>query len=136
MSNCGTLWRFIRRLNGEGHTIVLTTHYLEEAESYCGRIAMLQQGRVVALDTTANLLRQFSAPRLKLRLAAGEELPPQLRLRAVADGDRWIVSFDDFAEVGALLLSLQEAGCTVSEVSIGSPDLEEAFLAVMRRGAA
>jgi ABC-2 type transport system ATP-binding protein len=131
-----TLWRFIRRLNGEGHTIVLTTHYLEEAESYCGRVAMLQQGRVVALDTTANLLRQFSAHRLQLRLAEGEEMPPQLRARAVAEGGRWALSFADFDEVGALLQTLREAGCTVSEITIGAPDLEEAFLAVMKRGAA
>ena len=53
------LWRFIRRLNGDGHTIVLTTHYLEEAENLCGRIAMMKSGRVVALDTTANLLDRF-----------------------------------------------------------------------------
>jgi ABC-2 type transport system ATP-binding protein len=50
------LWQFIRRLNAEGHTIVLTTHYLEEAEALCKRIALMKQGRVVALDTTANLL--------------------------------------------------------------------------------
>ncbi|MBU0751938.1 MAG: ABC transporter ATP-binding protein [Gammaproteobacteria bacterium] len=53
------LWRFIRRLNGEGHTIVLTTHYLEEAEANCSRIAMMKAGRVVALDTTAKLLARF-----------------------------------------------------------------------------
>lgn len=51
-----SLWQFVSRLNKAGHTIVLTTHYLEEAEALCGRIAMLKQGRVVALDTTANLL--------------------------------------------------------------------------------
>ena len=50
------LWQFIRRLNGEGHTIILTTHYLEEAEALCGRIALMKQGRVIALDTTSNLL--------------------------------------------------------------------------------
>ncbi len=50
------LWQFVRRLNGEGHTIILTTHYLEEAEALCGRIALMKQGRVVALDTTANLM--------------------------------------------------------------------------------
>ena len=50
------LWQFVRRLNGEGHTIILTTHYLEEAEALCGRIALMKQGRVVALDTTANLI--------------------------------------------------------------------------------
>ena len=50
------LWQFVRRLNGEGHTIILTTHYLEEAEALCGRISLMKQGRVVALDTTANLM--------------------------------------------------------------------------------
>ena len=50
------LWQFVRRLNGEGHTIILTTHYLEEAEAMCNRIALMKQGRVVALDTTANLM--------------------------------------------------------------------------------
>jgi len=54
-----SLWQFIRRLNGEGHTILLTTHYLEEAEAHCGRIAMMKQGKVIALDTTANFLSRF-----------------------------------------------------------------------------
>ncbi|MEY4482452.1 MAG: hypothetical protein RIQ84_1614 [Pseudomonadota bacterium] len=51
-----SLWKFVSRLNQEGHTIVLTTHYLEEAEQLCGRIAMLKKGEIVALDTTSNLL--------------------------------------------------------------------------------
>lgn len=50
------LWQFIRRLNEEGHTIILTTHYLEEAEALCNRIALMKLGRVVALDTTENLM--------------------------------------------------------------------------------
>ncbi len=50
------LWQFVRRLNNEGHTIILTTHYLEEAEALCGRIALMKQGKVIALDTTANLM--------------------------------------------------------------------------------
>jgi ABC-2 type transport system ATP-binding protein len=56
------LWQFVRRLNRDGHTIVLTTHYLEEAEEQCERIAMLKAGRVVALDTTRNLLASFAGP--------------------------------------------------------------------------
>jgi len=56
-----SLWQFISRLNQDGHTIVLTTHYLEEAEALCQRIAMLKQGKVVALDTTANLLSQYGS---------------------------------------------------------------------------
>jgi ABC-2 type transport system ATP-binding protein len=53
------LWQFVRRLNNEGHTIILTTHYLEEAEALCGRIALMKQGRVIALDTTANLMAAY-----------------------------------------------------------------------------
>ena len=69
-----TLWQFIARLNREGHTVLLTTHYLEEAEALCGRIAMLKQGRVVALDRTANLLagtRQHDAALQDRPAAAG-----------------------------------------------------------------
>ena len=55
-----SLWKFISRLNQEGHTIVLTTHYLEEAQELCGRIAMLKKGQIVALDTTANLLARVN----------------------------------------------------------------------------
>jgi ABC-2 type transport system ATP-binding protein len=50
------LWQFVRRLNEEGHTIILTTHYLEEAEALCHRIALMKQGRLLALDTTRNLM--------------------------------------------------------------------------------
>jgi ABC-2 type transport system ATP-binding protein len=50
------LWQFVKQLNADGHTVVLTTHYLEEAEALCGRIAMMKAGRIAALDTTANLL--------------------------------------------------------------------------------
>ena len=56
-----SLWQFVSRLNQDGHTIVLTTHYLEEAEALCGRIAMLKQGKIVALDTTANLLSRYGS---------------------------------------------------------------------------
>jgi ABC-2 type transport system ATP-binding protein len=59
------LWQFIRRLNGEGHTIILTTHYLEEAEALCNRIALMKQGRVIALDTTANLMAEHPGASLE-----------------------------------------------------------------------
>jgi len=56
------LWQFVTRLNRDGHTVVLTTHYLEEAEEHCERIAMLKAGRIVALDSTKNLLANFAGP--------------------------------------------------------------------------
>src|SRR5438045_1864134 len=72
-----TLWKFIARLNREGHTVVLTTHYLEEAQALCNRIAMLRAGRVVALDTTAALIRRISGSQLEVTLSEGS-LPESL----------------------------------------------------------
>ena len=66
-----TLWQFIARLNSEGHTVLLTTHYLEEAEALCGRIAMLKQGRVVALDRTSALLAGTASTMLRFKTDAG-----------------------------------------------------------------
>lgn len=54
------MWEFIKKLNRDGHTIILTTHYLEEAETLCNRIGMMKQGELVALDSTANLLKKFA----------------------------------------------------------------------------
>ena len=63
-----TLWSFIRELNAKGHTILLTTHYLEEAQQLCSRIAMMKQGKIVALDTTKHLLNAFSERVLRVKL--------------------------------------------------------------------
>jgi ABC-2 type transport system ATP-binding protein len=127
-----TLWSFIRRLNRDGHTIVLTTHYLEEAESLCGRIAMLKQGRIVALDTTANLLRRFSGHTLRLRLAAGAVLPEALRARLSEDaGGEQVLALERCEDIEPVLAGLREAGCRLDDIEIGKPDLEEVFVRVM-----
>jgi ABC-2 type transport system ATP-binding protein len=79
-----TLWQFIRGLNAAGHTIVLTTHYLEEAQQLCSRIAMMKDGRIVALGSTAGLLAEFSERVLRVKLESGA-LPPALAARARPD---------------------------------------------------
>jgi len=127
-----TLWQFIRRLNRDGHTIVLTTHYLEEAESLCSRIAMLQAGRVVALDSTANLLARFSSHALRLRLAPGWSLPPAFAEHATEHDGVWSLSFQRFEEVAPILAQLSAAGCCLEDLEIGKPDLEEVFIRVMQ----
>lgn len=127
-----TLWSFIRQLNEAGHTVILTTHYLEEAENLCGRIAMLKAGRIVALDTTKNLLQQFSVHTLRLRVAGS--LPPVLEARTKRSGDWYVLPFDGFDEVEPLLSALRQCGCKVLEFEIGKPDLEDVFVRVMQGG--
>ncbi len=126
-----TLWRFVGRLNAEGHTVILTTHYLEEAESACGRIAMLKSGRLVALDTTSNLLHRFSSHVMRFRLMDGRDLPTPLATRARREGVFWIFQLERLAEIEALLAELRGAGCVLEDIEIGKPDLEDVFVSVM-----
>ena len=127
------LWSFVRRLNADGHTIVLTTHYLEEAELLCGRIGMLKAGRLVALDSTRNLLQTFPGLRLKLRLDR-EQLPPQLAPRLIERaGDRFTLELRDYAELEQVLVGLRQAGETILEFELQPPDLEEVFVRIMGR---
>src|SRR5438874_6425528 len=103
-----SLWGFIRKLNRDGHTIILTTHYLEEAEALCGRIAMLKAGRVVALDTTQNLLSGFAG--LTVRLTA-DALPDAWRERVLRhEGASYLLSLTSYAELESLLSALREHG--------------------------
>ena len=114
------LWQFIRRLNRDGHTIVLTTHYLEEAELYCNRVAMLKAGKIVALDSTQNLLASFSGPRVTARVAA-------------RDGRWYTLELSGYAELEPQLGRLRQAGVEIIDLEIDRPDLEEVFLRVMER---
>ncbi len=131
-----TLWKFIRRLNEDGHTIVLTTHYLEEAESQCGRIAMLKSGRLVALDSTAALLSRFSTHTLRLRLRQGDSMPAHLALTAQQRGTQWQLQCERFEDVENVLAELRATGCVVEDIEVGKPDLEEVFVRLMHSGEA
>jgi ABC-2 type transport system ATP-binding protein len=128
-----SLWAFISRLNREGHTILLTTHYLEEAEALCGRIAMLKSGRIVACDTTRNLLLHTNEHCAQMRLDA-ETVPAawQARLQRDADG-RWRLNFGVYAELENLLADLRAAGIRVQELHLQEPDLEGVFTDIMQR---
>ena len=126
-----SLWQFIRRLNQDGHTIVLTTHYLEEAEALCGRIAMLKRGEIVASDTTKNLLKSFSGCQIKLKLAP-PGLPAELQsLLMQGDSENCRLALEGYDGVERVLAVLRVAGVRVLEMEIAQPDLEEVFVKIM-----
>jgi len=127
------LWHFVRELNQAGHTVVLTTHYLEEAEALCSRIAMLKQGVIVALDTTRNLLRQVAGVRLRLRLAP-DRLPAALGTKLIgADEDSRVLALDSYAQIESVLADLRAESIQVQELEVLQADLEDVFVQVMRR---
>jgi ABC-2 type transport system ATP-binding protein len=132
-----TLWKFISRLNREGHTIVLTTHYLEEAQALCGRIAMLKAGQVVALDQTSRLVGRFGGGTVRLKLE-GAPLPaallPRVQGEPRSDG-RIGLALADWTELEGVLRALREAGCVLTDIETEQTDLEDVFLRIMSEAA-
>jgi len=124
-----TLWQFIAKLNKLGHTVLLTTHYLEEAEALCQRIAMLKNGKVVALDRTDELLKAASSNVLRFKLDAA--LPPALVAKARVTGRIVQLPAHDALEIERHLAALREAGLNAEDVEIRKADLEDVFLDVM-----
>ena len=124
-----TLWQFVARLNKEGHTVLLTTHYLEEAEALCGRLAMLKQGRVVALDRTSALLAGRASTMLRFKLDT--PLPPALQANARVTGRIVQIKTRNAAEVESVLATLRAAGGQPEDLEIGRADLEDVFLEIM-----
>jgi ABC-2 type transport system ATP-binding protein len=124
-----TLWHFIDKLNKQGHTVLLTTHYLEEAEALCGRLAMLKNGRVVALDHTSALLKAASGNVLRFKLDA--ELPAALAAQARVTGRIVQLPAHDALEIERYLAAVREAGLRAEDIEIRKADLEDVFLQVM-----
>mgnify|MGYP002223834643 CR=1 FL=1 len=120
------LWAFIQKLNQQGHTIILTTHYLEEAETLCERVAMMKQGKIVALDTTRALLKSHAAKQLSLRLAGAlpEQLSPLLKQH---NGDDVVLALSELSQVEMVLSVLREAGVAIVDMQLQEADLEDVF---------
>ena len=124
-----TLWQFIAGLNKAGSTVLLTTHYLEEAEALCGRIAMLKRGRVVALDKTSELLKAASGNVLVFK--TDSPLPPEIAAQARVTGRVVQLATQDSHDIERHLAALREAGVDVQDIEIRRADLEDVFLRVM-----
>jgi ABC-2 type transport system ATP-binding protein len=125
------LWEFIKKLNRAGHTIILTTHYLEEAEALCGRIAMMKQGEIVALDSTSNLLNKFAGK--QLRLSLGKVTLPQVLLPMLRAHDNGIFTFalSDTEQIELVLSCLRAANIKILDMQISEADLEDVFLSLV-----
>ena len=127
-----TLWEFIKRLNHEGHTIILTTHYLEEAEELCSRVALMKQGEVIALDSTKNLLASIPGKNLKLKLSAAvpQSLTAMVRHQDALD---YMLNLNEIIQIEFVLAELRNANVAVLDMQLIEPDLEDVFVDLIGR---
>jgi ABC-2 type transport system ATP-binding protein len=127
-----TLWEFIKRLNREGHTIILTTHYLEEAEELCSRVALMKQGEVIALDSTKNLLASIPGKNLKLKLSAAvpQSLTAMVRHQDALD---YMLNLNEIIQIEFVLAELRNANVAVLDMQLIEPDLEDVFVDLIGR---
>ena len=134
------LWRYVRKLNAAGTTVLLTTHYLEEAEELCDRIAIIDHGRVIACEPTVALLRRLDSKELVFiveedlanvpaplaRFDAQLQSPRRLMLRYQPSRTR----------IGEILAAVQAAGLNIVDMTTLEADLEDIFLQLTRRDSA
>lgn len=127
-----SLWAFVQRLNRDGHTILLTTHYLEEAETLCGRVAMLKQGKMIALDKTANLLAGFGKKVAYFRLTG--TLPEALLplMQQSQENEYWL-ELPEYTTLETVLHTLRLAQVDILDMALKQTDLEQVFVRLMQK---
>lgn len=132
-----SLWEYVRKLNAGGVTVLLTTHYLEEAQELCDRIAIINHGEIAANDTTKNLLRRIDNKRLTITVDRDvAELPKNLRTQGWERQDARHLSVaykPSEAAVEALLRLVQMNGLSIIDLSTEETDLEDIFLQLTKR---
>lgn len=127
-----SLWAFIRKLNQEGHTILLTTHYLEEAESLCNRLALIRQGELVALDRTENLLK--NSKELSVYLSLSGELPDAWKATIQSQFNyRYTLTLHSTEAIEMLLRECREKRLDIYEFTTERVSLEHIFLKMMNQ---
>jgi len=133
------LWAYVRQLNAAGTTVLLTTHYLEEAEELCSRIAIINHGELVANDTTQNLLRRIDNKCIRITLDRDlTEIPANLRAQGwELTGSRQLTLFYKPSQsgIGAILAAVQASGLAIADLSTEETDLEDIFLQLTHRAA-
>ena len=127
-----TLWHFIAKLNKQGHTVLLTTHYLEEAEALCSRVAMLKRGEIIKLSPMSELLKSASSNVLQFKTDSA--LPKAVADRARVTGRIVQIPAAHAGDVEQLLAALRQGGVTPEDVEIRRADLEDVFIHIMNEG--
>ncbi|MGE5545478.1 MAG: ABC transporter ATP-binding protein [Solirubrobacterales bacterium] len=126
------LWTYVRRLNAEGTTVVLTTHYLEEAEQLCDRIAIINRGTLVACDTTRNLLKRLDGKALVMTLEQEPAAPPEALARfspELRPDGRMVIHYKPSEmPIAGILEAVRTAGLSIIDLSTEETDLEDIFL--------
>lgn len=131
------LWEYVKNLNQNGTTILLTTHYLEEAEQLCDEIAIINHGKVIKHDKKENLMKLLSSKELIISLAEGisgniSELFPQLITKKLS-GNKISITYDpEKIEVEKILKIIMDNKIQIKDISTQQPDLEEIFKFVVR----
>ncbi len=125
------MWGFIRKLNREGHTIILTTHYLEEAETLCERVAMMKQGEIVALDTTANLLNKLAGKNLRLKLGAAALPSALLPMLKTGENGVYTLALSELNQVEFVMRELRQANVNIEDMQLFEADLEDVFMSLV-----
>jgi ABC-2 type transport system ATP-binding protein len=128
------LWDLVRQLNADGVTVVLTTHYLEEAEELCDRIAIINHGRLIADKPTRELVDMAREKVIVLTLDRAIDAAPQHALfrRSVLGADRQLeISYDkDQTNAGQVMALVQDFGCGIIDVTTREADLEDVFVSL------
>ena len=128
------LWGEVERLRRDGKTLILTTHYIEEAERLCDRICVVQAGRIVASDSPAGLIARYGGDACIDFTAAGFRLEPALEALGswTRDGERWRLSVETEPgrALGAIVSRANELQVAIDALDLRRPGLEDAFIAI------
>ena len=130
------LWAFMKDLNQSGHTIVLTTHYLEEAENLCKRVAMVNRGKLVALDDTKKLIRKNSSKNLNIKIDSKDEqkvLKILKNFQIFIENEILTITLDKLDELNDIIVLLKKNKIKFFDIQTTEPDLEKVFLQITKK---
>lgn len=130
------LWCFMKDLNQSGHTIVLTTHYLEEAENLCKRIAMVNRGKLVALDDTKKLIRKNSSKNLNIKIDS-KDVQKVLKIlknfKVFIENEILTITLEELDELNNIIVLLKKNKIKFFDIQTTEPDLEKVFLQMTKK---